>query len=142
MTATAPVDPCAHERPHEGVAPPTFHNGARGRWNAWFFTSFDRYINFITRDHKRRVFGGIRPGDIVELGAGVGANFAFIPAGSRLYAVEPNLAMHPGLVRRAAEHDLDLDLLERPPVHQRADLGAVVEAEITCWLEDCGGLGV
>lgn len=91
---------------------PTFHNGARGRFNAWFFTAFDRYINFIARSHKRRAFEGIRQGDIVELGAGVGANFAYFPPDSRVLAVEPNEAMHQALIERAAARGLDLELIE------------------------------
>jgi len=91
-----------------------FHNRARGPFNAWFFTTFDRYINFITRRHKAHAFGGIRPGHIVELGPGVGANFAFIPPGSRLLAVEPNGAMHETLTSRADALGLDLELIESP----------------------------
>lgn len=92
----------------------TFHHGGRGRFNAWFFTAFDRYINFITRTHKAAAFAGIRQGDIVELGAGVGANFAYVPAGSRLLAVEPNLAMHERLRLRAEAHGIDLELVAAP----------------------------
>ncbi|MEE8600316.1 class I SAM-dependent methyltransferase [Euzebya tangerina] len=92
--------------------PAPFHNGRRGRWNAWFFATFDRYINVILRRHKSRAFAGIAPGDVLELGPGVGANFAFIPSGSRVLAVEPNRAMHPRLIARAEDHGLDLELLE------------------------------
>lgn len=100
MTTTAPP-----------TGAPTFHNGARGRFNAWFFTAFDRYINLVARTHKRHAFAGVQRGDVVELGAGVGANFSFIPAGSRVLAVEPNEAMHPGLVERAAERGVDIELV-------------------------------
>ncbi len=61
---------------HEGsdLDPPgataAFHNGRRGRFNAWFFTAFDRYIGHITRPHKRHAFGDISSGTIVEIGAG------------------------------------------------------------------------
>ena len=98
--------------PIDDSAAATFDNGARGRFNAWFFTAFDRYINFITRRHKGSAFANIHRGDIVELGPGVGANFSHIPVGSRLLAVEPNEAMHPGLIQRAAERGLDLELIK------------------------------
>ena len=94
--------------------PTTFPDRARGRFNAWFFTRFDRYINFVTRDHKRRAFNGIRLGNIVELGPGVGANFAYLPPNSRVLAVEPNEAMHLGLLERAAEGGIDLELIKAP----------------------------
>lgn len=67
----------------------TFHHGAIGRINAWFFDTFDRYINFVARHHKRHTFGHIEPGTIVELGAGVGANLDFVDPTSRLLEVEP-----------------------------------------------------
>jgi len=47
----------------------------------------------------------------VEIGAGVGANFDHLPSGSRLIAIEPNLAMHTGLLRRAAERNIEVDVL-------------------------------
>jgi len=88
----------------------TFDNGRRGRFNAWFFTAFDSYIAHIARRQKRAAFEDIPNGEVVEIGAGVGANFDFIPAGSRLITIEPNLAMHPGLIQRAGERRIDLEL--------------------------------
>lgn len=90
---------------------PVFHNGLRGRFNAWFFRVFDRYINFILRVHKRRALTGLSPGQVLELGPGVGANFDFVPPGSTLLAVEPNRAMHDALLDRAAESGIDLELI-------------------------------
>jgi ubiquinone/menaquinone biosynthesis C-methylase UbiE len=89
----------------------TFDNGRRGRFNAWFFTAFDGYVNHVARRHKRHAFADMSPGTIVEIGAGVGANFDHLPAGSRVVAIEPNLAMHGGLLRRAAERDVALELV-------------------------------
>lgn len=88
-----------------------FDNGPRGRFNAWFFATFDRYIAHTSRRHKNEVFGNIEPGDIVEIGAGVGANFDYLPAGSRLIAIEPNLAMHPRLRQRAEERSIELEVI-------------------------------
>ena len=61
----------------------------RGRFNAGFFTGLDGYINWLTRDKKRRVFSGL-PREVVEIGPGVGANLAYLPARCRLIAIEPN----------------------------------------------------
>lgn len=102
-----PTHSCSER--HE-IAPAAFHNGWRGRFNAWFFTVFDRYIQHIGRAHKQAAFGDLEPGTIVEIGPGIGSNFEFVPAGSRLVAIEPNLAMHEALRKRAAERNIDLDL--------------------------------
>jgi ubiquinone/menaquinone biosynthesis C-methylase UbiE len=91
--------------------PRTFDNGLIGRLNAWFFDTFDRYINIVSREHKQLAFGGIGAGTVVEIGAGVGANFDYIPEGSRLIAIEPNVAMHDGLLRRASERDIAIELV-------------------------------
>lgn len=83
----------------------------RGPANAWFFDRFDRYLNHVSRPHKEAAFAGIRPGRIVELGAGTGANLAYIPDGSTLLAIEPNAAMHERLRRRTAAAGIDLELI-------------------------------
>ena len=74
-------------KPEDPHPLPAFHNGRRGRFNAWFFTAFDGYIAHITRHHKQHAFEGIAPGTVVEIGAGVGANFDHVPSGSRLIAI-------------------------------------------------------
>lgn len=96
------------------ATPSTFHNGAIGGLNAWFFDTFDRYVNFISRRQKHHAFAGILPGTVLEIGAGVGANFDHLPPDTRLIAVEPNEAMHPRLLERAAERSIDLELVGAP----------------------------
>jgi ubiquinone/menaquinone biosynthesis C-methylase UbiE len=88
-----------------------FDNGAISRFNAWFFTAFARYISHIARSHKRAAFGEIEAGAVLEIGAGTGANFDYLPRGTHLYAVEPNLRMHAGLRRRAAAAGISLTVL-------------------------------
>lgn len=107
------LDDQTHSDARSGPRPKTatFDNGRRGRFNAWFFTAFDRYIAHIARRHKQHAFGDIEPGAIVEIGAGVGANFDYMPPGSQLIAVEPNLAMHGDLLRRARERGADIELV-------------------------------
>ncbi|MCG8589221.1 MAG: methyltransferase domain-containing protein [Proteobacteria bacterium] len=100
--------------PTRSARPATFDGGAVGRFNAWFFEAFDRYINFVAREHKRAAFDGVRAGDVVEIGAGVGANFDYIPQGSRILAVEPNEAMFERLRRRAEARGAKLELVPAP----------------------------
>jgi SAM-dependent methyltransferase len=121
-----------------GLGPPqasVFHNGARGRFNAWFFRAFDRYINHIAARHKTEVFSGISAGRIVEIGAGVGANFDHLPEGATIVAVEPNLAMHDSLCRRAEERGIELEL-----IGDSAELMPLADAsvdEVICSLVLC-----
>lgn len=124
----------ATERPMPADAA-TFDNGRRGRFNAWFFTVFDGYVNHLSRRHKQHAFGGIAPGTIVEIGAGVGGNFDYVPGGSRMIAIEPNLAMHDGLLRRAAERDITIELLADDA--QRLPLPNDSVDEVLCSLVLC-----
>ena len=98
----------------EAAGGTTFDHGTIGRFNAWFFDTFDRYINAISRHHKQRAFADIDPGRVLEIGAGVGANFDYLPRGTRLVAVEPNEAMHARLAHRARERHIDLELVGAP----------------------------
>jgi hypothetical protein len=51
-----------------GLASPAgFDNGARGRFNAWFFTALDRSLAHIASRHKQMAFGDLGRGDVVEL---------------------------------------------------------------------------
>ena len=109
----------------------TFDNGARGRFNAWFFDAFDRYLNRVSREHKRHAFEGMRRGDVVEIGAGVGANFEWIPEGSRVLAVEPNEAMHERLRARAAQRGVRLELVPAPAESLPIDDASVDEVIVT-----------
>ncbi len=116
-----------------------FDNGMRGRFNAWFFAAFDRYIAHVSRNHKQAAFAEMQRGDIVELGAGVGANFDFIAPGSRLVAIEPNLAMHPRLRDRAAARDVDIEVItasaERIPLPDNS-VDDVICSLVLCTVDD------
>ena len=92
------------------AAAPIDH-AVRGRFNAWFFRVFDGCIRRLTAPLKQAAFAGIEPRDVVELGPGVGANLGFLPRGTRLLAVEPNLRMHAALLARCAAAELDVRLI-------------------------------
>ncbi|MBL7261079.1 class I SAM-dependent methyltransferase [Paractinoplanes lichenicola] len=87
------------------------HRG-RGAFNAAFFSVMGPYIEFNVRDRKRRLFHNL-PRTVVELGSGVGANLRYLPAGSTLVAVEPNVPMHRRLRAAADRRGVKLDLRAR-----------------------------
>jgi len=112
----------------------------RGRFNAWFFTALDGYINWLTRDHKRAVFSGL-PAELVEVGPGVGSNFSYLPPGCRLTAIEPNPYMHDALQRRAARRGIGVQI--RSVTGDAIDLDdqstdAVISSLVLCTVADPG----
>ncbi|MGN7797844.1 class I SAM-dependent methyltransferase [Leifsonia sp. 22587] len=84
----------------------------RGRFNSAFFHAMGPYLDSALHPHKERVFADL-PGEVVEIGSGVGANLPYLPAGATLIALEPNRAMHDRLRAAAAGHGIRLDLRER-----------------------------
>ena len=72
-----------------GTSAPFEPHPVRGRFNAGFFTAFDRPIDQQSRDRKRKIFSGL-PSEVVEVGPGVGANLRYMPPGCRVIAIEPN----------------------------------------------------
>ena len=121
----------------------SFDNGRRGQFNAWFFTTFGQYISHISGRQKRTAFEGIERGDIVELGAGVGANFDYVPVGSRLIVIEPNLAMHTGLLQRGTDRGVDVALhavsAEQIPLPD-SSVDDVLCSLVLCTVEDQGAV--
>lgn len=99
---------------HNMPTHPTSAETGVGRFNAWFFDYFDNYNNHIANHHKRNAFAGLKAGIIVELGAGTGANFRYLPENSQLIAIEPGVDMHDRLRRNAAEQNIDLQLIGAP----------------------------
>lgn len=83
----------------------------RGRFNAWFFDTFDGLIDHYLSERKRDLYSGLN-GTILEIGPGIGANFRYYPAGATVIAVEPNPEMHGRLRHNAESHGIDLQLLE------------------------------
>ena len=120
-------------------SPATFHHGARSRFNAWFFNTFNGYVNLATKRHKQRAFADMHAGTVLELGAGSGANFKYLPAGSHLLALEPNEAMHPFLLNNARNSGIDLQLIpasaEAIPLPDNS-VDVVIASLVLCTVSD------
>lgn len=84
-------------------------NGLRSRLNALFMAGVDTYMDRVYGSRKRKLFTAL-PAEVVEIGAGAGANMRYYGAGTRVVAIEPNPRMHPYLLRRARRHGMDLDI--------------------------------
>lgn len=84
----------------------------RGRVNAWFFTFMDWYLHWKYARLKERLFSGL-PSTVVEIGSGVGANFRYLPRGTRVVAFEPNVHMHAQLARTAQRFDVEVEIHDR-----------------------------
>jgi SAM-dependent methyltransferase len=106
--------------------------------NAAFFTVMGGYLDWLMRSRKQRVFAHLPP-EVVELGPGVGANFRYLPAGTRLIAIEPNPAMHGRLRERAARHRIELELHDVAGEHlglPDASADMVVSSLVLCTVRD------
>jgi SAM-dependent methyltransferase len=119
------------------VRPFEQHRG-RGAFNAAFFQLLGPVIELSTGRRKRRVFAGL-PGEVVELGPGVGANLRHLPAGTRLVGIEPNRAMHAQLRTAAERRGIRLDLRERMAEQTGlpdASADAVISSLVLCSVRD------
>ena len=106
----------------------------RGRFNAAFFHLMDGYINWHLRRYKKAVYADL-PRTVVEIGAGVGANFRYVQPGTKVIAVEPNPFMHRSLRLAAERHEIELEI--RDVVGERIDLpdssaDAVISSLVLC----------
>lgn len=125
----------------DGISQATepFDHAVRGRFNAWFFRVLDRHINRLTAPLKHTAFDGLTATTIVELGPGVGANLSYLPPGSQLIAVEPNVRMHEALTRRSAQAGIKLQLIaayaERMPLPD-ASVDEVICSLVLCTVPD------
>jgi ubiquinone/menaquinone biosynthesis C-methylase UbiE len=118
--------------------PPPQVNPVRGRINAAFFRFMDWYMHWKYGDLKRRLFAEL-PDTVVELGAGTGANFRYFRRGTTVITPEPNVHMHPALIRKGRQHGLEVDIrsigAERLELDD-ASVDAVVCSLVLCTVAD------
>ena len=105
---------------------------------------FSRIHNRAVRKRKEAMFAHMKQsvnvgdGDILEIGAGTGANFEFLPEGSSIVALEPNPHMEPYLVENAKKFP-NLHLKEIVPGFAENMQGVPDEsvAAVVCTLTLC-----
>ena len=113
----------------------TFDHGAISRFNAWFFTAFAGVLNHSAGPLKASAFEDLRPGTVLEIGAGTGANLHHLPPGTTLYALEPSRRMHGRLLRRANAAGVDVTVL--PTGAEQIPLPDASVDEVICSLVLC-----
>jgi ubiquinone/menaquinone biosynthesis C-methylase UbiE len=101
-----PTSPTARSAPRLVHVHP---NPVRGRINAAFFAFMDWYMHWKLGAQKQRLFADL-PDEVLEIGAGTGANFRYLRPGTKVIAVEPNHYMHEALARTARRYSIDLDI--------------------------------
>jgi SAM-dependent methyltransferase len=116
-----------------------FDHGPISAFNAWFFTAFAGYINYVARHHKQAAFAGVSAGTVLEIGAGTGANVGYLPPRTRLIALEPSLRMHERLRRRCDAAEVDVTVLatgaEAIPLPD-ASIDEVICSLVLCTVKD------
>ncbi len=113
-------------------------NGWRAGANALFMAGVDGYMDKVYGRRKRDLFSEL-PEQVVEIGAGAGANLRYYPAGTRLIAIEPNTRMHPHLKRQARRygHELEIRTVGGEAIDLADDsVAAVVATLVLCSVGD------
>lgn len=109
-----------------------------GRCYAALLERFHRYYGPLVAERKRRLLGALE-GTVIEIGAGTGANLAYLPRGVRWVGVEPNPAVRPYVERAARASGADAVLVQAwaealPFRDGVAD--AVISTLLLCSVED------
>lgn len=87
---------------------PSFHD-LRSRAFAGLYDRVMARHEACVRERKRALLGGLS-GTVLELGPGTGASLAHLAKDVRWIGCEPNVHMHPALLRRAREAGLAAEL--------------------------------
>ncbi|MBD3616347.1 MAG: class I SAM-dependent methyltransferase [Gracilimonas sp.] len=98
----------------------------------WFFALVDDYMHARYGKRKSVLFKD-HPKEVIEIGAGYGANFRYLKSGTRVIAVEPNSSLRDILKKRAERFGIILEIhhggaeeLLIPDNHVEMVLGSLV----------------
>ncbi len=81
----------------------------RSGFFAWWYGKIDASVDAQIRPAKEALLHDL-PDRIIEIGPGRGSNFSDYGRGKRVLAIEPNLAFHDALGKRAAAEGVELEL--------------------------------
>ncbi len=125
------------EAPSAAGRPPG-RTGLRRRIFAWVHARGVPEYDRLVAARKRALFRTLA-GDVLEIGAGSGANLPYLPDGVNLIALEPNLHMHPYLEQAARQSGRPVEIrvgtietLDLPP----ESLDGVVSTLTLCSVDD------
>jgi SAM-dependent methyltransferase len=115
----------------------------REKGHRWFAAIYDR----MGRSEEREFLGQMRhhllsgvQGNVLEIGAGTGANFAHYPSGARVIALEPDPFMLKRAEQKVAELGLSNVSLQRAPAESLpfpdASFDTVVSTLVLCTVQD------
>lgn len=109
-----------------------------GRCYAALLERFHRYYGPLVAERKHRLLGALE-GTVIEIGAGTGANLAYLPRGVRWVGVEPNPAVRPYVERAARASGADAILVQawaEALPFRNGVANAVVSTLVLCSVED------
>lgn len=110
----------------------------RGPLNAAVLRALDGATARTVGEHKRALLGDL-PDLVVEIGAGTGATTRYLRPGTRLVAIEPNVAMHHALAHTCRHRGVHLDLVpavaEQLPLRD-ASVDVIVSSLVLCTVPD------
>lgn len=108
----------------------------------WFASMYDRML----ASQEKGYLGAVRKemlkdvsGDVLEIGAGTGANFQYYGAGAKVVATEPDPYMMERAQKRAAESDKNIELKSAPAEalpFPDASFDYVIDTLVLCSVKD------
>jgi ubiquinone/menaquinone biosynthesis C-methylase UbiE len=108
----------------------------------WFAAIYDKML----ASEEKKFLGAIRgemlkdvKGDVLEIGAGTGANFQYYPKGAQVVAIEPDPYMLERARRRAKDAAADIDLrqvLAEELPFPDASFDFVIDTLVLCSVRD------
>jgi SAM-dependent methyltransferase len=113
--------------------------GLSQRLFAWFYSRDESpEYDQVVGEYKKKLFADLQ-GDVLEIGPGTGANFPYFPPRIHWIGIEPNLYMHPYLLKEAERYNFQVDIRAQTVEHLDLpdnSVDAVVSTLVMCSVTD------